>query len=135
MAGVNKVILVGHLGADPEVRFTGTGTAVANFNLATTEKFVAKGGEKQEKTEWHKIVAWGRLAEVCQKYLTKGKQIYVEGKLQTRQWEDKTGNTRYTTEVIVLSLVMLGKMGETSAVPDKGSVPAAPDQGDDTVPF
>ena len=134
MAGVNKVILVGHLGADPEVRFTGTGTAVANFNLATTEKFVAKGGEKQEKTEWHKIVAWGRLAEVAQKYLHKGKQIYVEGKIQTRQWEDKTGNTRYTTEIIVLSLVMLGKMGEISAVPEKGSVPAAPGE-DDSVPF
>ena len=100
MASVNKVILVGNLGADPEVRYTAGGSAVANFRIATTEQWTDKSGEKQEHTEWHKIVAWGRLGEICGEYLHKGKQVYVEGRLRTNEWEDRDGNRRFTTEVI-----------------------------------
>ena len=100
MSGVNKVILIGNLGGDPTVRYTPQGTAVANFNIATTERFTNRSGEKEERTEWHRIVAWGKLAEICQQYLKKGKQVYVEGRLQTRQWEDQQGQKRQTTEVV-----------------------------------
>ena len=96
---INKVILIGNLGADPEMRFTQSGTAVANFRIATSERFKDQSGEWQERTEWHRVVFFGRIAEVCGEYLTKGRQIYVEGRLQTRSWEDKDGVTRYTTEV------------------------------------
>ena len=108
MAGVNKVILVGRLGRDPEVRYTPSGTAVANFSIATSEQWTNKDGEKQERTEWHKIVAWRRLGEICGEYLHKGSQIYIEGRLQTRDWEDRDGNKRYTTEVIAQNMQMLG---------------------------
>ena len=108
MSGVNKVILVGRLGADPEVRYTSSGTAVAKFNLATSENWKDKDGSKQEKTEWHRVVAFGKLGEICGEYLSKGKQVYVEGKLQTRSWDDKDGNKKYTTEVNINSMVMLG---------------------------
>ena len=108
MSGVNKVILLGRLGADPEVRYTAGGTAVAKFNLATSETWKDKDGSKQEKTEWHRVVAFGKLGETCGEYLSKGKQVYVEGKLQTRSWEDKEGNKKYTTEVNVNNMVMLG---------------------------
>ncbi|MBM2838169.1 MAG: single-strand binding protein [Deltaproteobacteria bacterium] len=108
MSGVNKVILLGRLGADPEVRYTAGGTAVAKFNLATSETWKDKDGSKQEKTEWHRVVAFGKLGETCGEYLSKGKQVYVEGKLQTRSWEDKEGNKKYTTEVNVSNMVMLG---------------------------
>ena len=101
MAGsVNKVILVGNLGADPEVRYTPGGQPVANFRIATSENWVDKQGQKQERTEWHRIVAWGKLAELCGEYLAKGRQVFVEGKLQTRQWDDRDGNKRYTTELV-----------------------------------
>jgi single-strand DNA-binding protein len=99
MGSVNKVILVGNLGRDAELRYTPGGAPVATINLATTEVWNDKGGQRQEKTEWHRIVLWGKTAESLSEYLTKGKQIYVEGKLQTRQWDDKDGNKRYTTEV------------------------------------
>ena len=109
MRSVNKVILLGHLGADPEVRYTQGGTAVANLRIATNESYNDKtSGERIEKTEWHRVVAWGKLAEIVGQYLTKGRQVYIEGQLQTRQWQDKEGNTRYSTEVRASDLVMLG---------------------------
>lgn len=106
--GVNKVILVGNLGQDPELRYTGSGTAVCNFSLATTESYKDRDGNQVENTEWHRIVAWARLAEICGEYLKKGRQVYIEGQLQTRQWEDKDGNTRYTTEIKAREMQMLG---------------------------
>ena len=121
MAGVNKVILVGNLGSDPQVRYTPGGQAVANFNIATSERFNNKAGEKEERTEWHRIVAWGKLAEICQQYLKKGKQVYVEGRLQTRQWEDQQGQKRQTTEVVANVMQMLGRAGESSG--DFGGAP------------
>ena len=116
MASVNKVILVGNLGADPELRYTSSGTPVASFSLATREQWTNKGGEKGEKTEWHKIVAWGRLGEICGEYLHKGKQVYIEGRLQTRSWEDRDGNKRYTTEIVAQTMQMLGPAGKEGRV-------------------
>ena len=110
MAGINKVILVGNLGKDPEVRYLEGGTAVANFPLATSESFKDKTtGERKTITEWHNIVLWRGLAEIAEKYLKKGNQVYLEGKLRTRQWQDKEGNNRYTTEVVADNMQMLGK--------------------------
>lgn len=106
--GINKVILVGNLGGDPELRYTGGGTAVCNFTIATNESYKDSDGNQVDKTEWHRIVTWGRLAEICGEYLKKGRQVYIEGSLQTRQWEDKDGNTRYTTEVKAREMQMLG---------------------------
>jgi single-strand DNA-binding protein len=111
MGSVNKVILVGNLGRDAELRYTPGGAAVATLNLATTEVWNDKGGQKQEKTEWHRIVLWGKTAESLNEYLTKGKQIYVEGRLQTRNWEDKDGNKKYTTEIRGDRVVLLGGGG------------------------
>ncbi len=108
---VNKVILIGNLGADPELRYTGSGTAVCNLRLATNESYKDANGELVEKTEWHSIVAWARLAEICGEYLKKGSQVYFEGSLQTRQWEDKEGQTRYTTEVKAREMMMLDSKG------------------------
>ena len=113
MSGVNKVILIGNLGSDPQVRYTPTGTAVANFNIATTERYNNKAGEREERTEWHRIVAWGKLAEICQQYLKKGKQVYIEGRLQTRQWEDQQGQKRQSTEIVAQNMQMLGRAGES----------------------
>lgn len=109
---VNKAILVGNLGKDPELRYTGNGTAVASFSLATTEKFKNRNGEQQERTEWHNIVAWGPLAEICGKYLNKGKQIYCEGRIQNRSYDDRDGNKRYITEVVISEMQMLSRAGE-----------------------
>ena len=106
--GINKVILVGNLGSDPELRYTGSGTAVCNFSLATSESYKDRDGNQVENTEWHRVVAWARLAEICGEYLKKGRQVYIEGQLQTRQWEDKDGNTKYTTEVKAREMQMLG---------------------------
>jgi single-strand DNA-binding protein len=106
--GVNKVILIGNLGKDPEVRFTQGGQAVANFNIATSESWKDKNGQQQERTEWHRIVAWGKTAELCGEYLKKGRQVYIEGKLQTREWTDKEGQKRYTTEVVANNVTFLG---------------------------
>ena len=118
---VNKVILLGHLGADPEQRYTKSGTAVANFRIATNESYTDKStGERVERTEWHRVVAWAKLAEIVGEYLKKGRQVYIEGQLQTRQWEDKEGNTRYTTEVRASDMVMLGGRGGGEAVPAGG---------------
>ena len=114
MAGVNKVILVGHLGRDPELRYTQNGQAVANFSLATTESYAKRDGEREDRTEWHRIVAWGRLAEICAEYLSKGRQVYIEGRIQTREWEDREGEKRRTTEIVAREMQMLGRRGETS---------------------
>lgn len=115
MSGINKVILVGRLGGDPEVKAIGQGSTVAQFNVATSENWVDKSGQKQERTEWHRIVVWGKLAEICGKHLSKGRQVYVEGRLQTRNWEDKQGQKRYTTEIIANTVQFLGAAGERSA--------------------
>jgi len=126
MAGsVNKVILIGHLGADPEIRYTPSGQPVANFRLATSESWNDKQGQRQEKTEWHRIVAWGKLAELCGEYLAKGRQVYVEGRLQTRQWDDRDGNKKYTTEIQAQQITFLGGRGESAG---KRSEPAAAPQ-------
>jgi len=109
---LNKVMLIGNLGADPEVRFTSNGTTVAIFRVATTEKWTSKSGEAQQQTEWHNIVAWRRLAEICGEYLTKGSRVYIEGKLQTRKWQDQNGNNRYTTEIVVKEMKMLSPRPE-----------------------
>ncbi len=106
--GVNKAILIGNLGADPEVRFTPGGQAVANFRIATSESWNDKNGQKQERTEWHRIVVWGKVAELCGEYLKKGRQCYVEGRLQTREWTDKEGKKNFTTEVVANQVVFLG---------------------------
>lgn len=107
--GINKVILVGNLGRDPEVRYSPSGQAVANVTLATSESWKDKNtGEKQERTEWHRVVFFGRLAEIAGEYLKKGAQIYIEGRLQTRKWQDKEGNDRYTTEIVANEMQMLG---------------------------
>ena len=111
MGSVNKVILVGNLGRDAELRYTPGGAAVATLNMATTEVWNDKAGQRQEKTEWHRVVLWGKIAESLTEYLTKGKQIYVEGRLQTRQWDDKDGNKRYTTEIRGDRIVLLGGGG------------------------
>lgn len=112
MASVNKVILIGNLGSDPEVRYTPSGAAVANFNIATNESWRDKNGQDQERTEWHKIVVWGKQAENCGEYLSKGRTVYVEGRLQTRDWTDKEGNKRYTTEIVANTIQFLGGPGE-----------------------
>ena len=127
MAGVNKVILVGRLGADPEVRYTNTGTAVANFNMATSSSYTDKSGEKTEKTEWHRIVAFGKLGEICGEYLAKGKQVYIEGRLQTRDWEDRDGNKRKTTEIVAGVMQMLGAAGDRVRGDTSDSAPSAND--------
>lgn len=120
MAGVNKVMLIGNLGADPEIRYTADGTAVATFRIATSRRWTNKNGEKVDQTEWHRIVAWRRLGEICAQYLSKGKQVYIEGRLQTRSWEGKDGNKRWTTEIIAQNLQMLGRAGDVMDVPEGG---------------
>ena len=147
MGSVNKVILVGNLGRDAELRYTPGGAAVATLNLATTEVWNDKGGQRQEKTEWHRVILWGKQAESLQEYLTKGKQIYVEGRLQTRQWDDKDGNKKYTTEIKADRITLLGGAGGggRSSTMDRGerggSAHASPDEPpmepitDDDIPF
>ena len=111
MASVNKVILVGNLGRDPELRYIPSGQAVANFTLATNERWRDKDGNNQERTEWHRIVVWGKSAENCAQFLQKGRSVYIEGKLQTQEWEDKDGNKRRTTEVVAQTVQFLGGRG------------------------
>jgi len=139
MASVNKVILVGNLGADPEVRYTPSGRAVASFRIATTEQWTGKDGEKTERTEWHRIVAWARLGEICGEYLRKGSQVYVEGRLQTRQWEDKEGNKRYTTEIVAQTMQMLGsaagKGGMAKSTEERFPTEEPVSIPDDDIPF
>jgi single-strand DNA-binding protein len=141
MASLNKVMLIGNLGKDPEVRFTAAGQAVASFSLATSEKFKGKTGEWEERTEWHNITLWGKLAEIAGEYLSKGKTIYVEGRLQTRKWQDKSGNDRYSTDIVGDKMQMLSPKGERSG----GEVSSAPKSSasnyeeppfqDDDIPF
>lgn len=121
MSGINKVILVGRLGGDPEVKAIGQGSTVAQFNIATSENWVDKSGQKQERTEWHRVVVWGKLAEICGKHLSKGRQVYVEGRLQTRNWEDKQGQKRYTTEIVANTVQFLGAAGERSSSSHAGA--------------
>ncbi|RPJ08762.1 MAG: single-stranded DNA-binding protein [Deltaproteobacteria bacterium] len=140
MAGVNKVILIGYLGADPEVRYSSNGTTVANFRMATSENRLSKTGEKTTVTEWHRIVAFGKLAEICRDYLSKGKQIYIEGKIRTRSWEDKEGNKKFTTEILANQMQMLSSAGgaSSSSGPERGEgglEPETPPIQDDDVPF
>jgi single-strand DNA-binding protein len=139
MASVNKVILVGNLGADPEVRYTPSGKAVATFNVATKEQWTGKDGEKTERTEWHKIVAWARLGEICGEYLHKGSQVYVEGRLQTKSWEDKEGNKRYTTEIVAQIMQMLGsaagKGGTAKSTEERFPTEEPVTIPDDDIPF
>ena len=145
-SGVNKCILIGRLGKDPDVRYTSNGGAVANFNLATNESWTDKAGQKQERTEWHRIVVWGKLGELCGQYLSKGRQAYVEGRLQTRDWTDKDGNKRYTTEIVAQNIQFLGgSAGQGQSASAGGSPDFVPppsdgpdmggDSGGDEVPF
>ncbi len=147
--GVNKVILIGNLGADPEVRFTPAGAAVANFRIATNESWVDKNQQKQERTEWHRIVVWGKLAELCGEYLKKGRQAYIEGRLQTREWTDKEGKKNYTTEIVANTVQFLGGgaagaggprtdgggKGGNDFGPPAGEDMGPPPSGGDDIPF
>jgi single-strand DNA-binding protein len=135
MAGVNKAILVGNLGRDPELRYTQNGQAVVNFTLATSETWTDKSGERVERTEWHRIVVWGKTGEMCAQYLSKGRTVYVEGRIQTREWEDKDGNKRYTTEINAQTVNFIGPRtgggggaGAGAGEPDAGA--GEPDAGD-----
>ena len=131
MAGVNKIILLGHIGKDPEVRHLESGKAVANFSLATSETYKNKQGEKVTNTEWHNIVLWSPLAEIAERFLKKGGQVYIEGKLTTRSWDDKDGNKRYTTEVVGRELTLLGGKSEGSGSQGQQS----PEGNSDYLPF
>jgi single-strand DNA-binding protein len=111
-SSLNKALLIGHLGRDPEIRYTADGSPVANFSLATNEFWVDKNGTRQERTEWHNIVAWSKLADIAKRYLTKGRQVYVEGRIRTREWDDREGHKRRTTEIIASTLVLLGGRAE-----------------------
>ncbi|MCK5127403.1 MAG: single-stranded DNA-binding protein [candidate division Zixibacteria bacterium] len=141
MASVNKAILIGNLGSDPELRYTAGGQAVANFNIATTEKWRDKDGQMQENTEWHRIVLWARQAEIAKEYLKKGSAVYIEGRIQTRSYEDKDGNKRYTTEIVGQRMQFLGGRGSGGGGMDNGpsDPPPAPpgniDSEDDDLPF
>jgi single-strand DNA-binding protein len=152
---VNKVILVGNLGKDPELRYTASGAAVATFSLATSERYKDRNGESQEKTEWHTVVAWRQLAEICGKYLVKGKQVYIEGRIQYRTYDDRDGNKRYVTEIVADQMQMLSRGSEEGSSggggysrPAAASAPAAaansgpstqydepPFNPDDDIPF
>ncbi len=122
MASVNKVILVGNLGRDPELRYTQNGQAVANFSVATTDRWNSKEGQREERTEWHRIVAWGKTAELCAQYLSKGRSVYIEGRIQSREWEDREGQKRNTTEIVAQTVQFLGGRGGSGGggMPDDG---------------
>jgi single-strand DNA-binding protein len=138
MAGVNKVILVGNLGKDPEVKYLDSGVAVANFSLATTENYKNKEGERVSQTEWHNIVLWRGLAEVAEKWLKKGSSVYIEGKIKTRKWEDKDGNTRYNTEILADNMTMLGGKSNadaTSPVSSESTTSKSSEDTADDLPF
>ena len=140
---INKAILIGNLGRDPEIRYTQSGLAVANFSIATSEKWKDKNsGEWQERTEWHRIVAFGKLGEICGEYLSKGRQVYIEGRIQTREWEDKDGNKRYTTEIVANEMKMLGPKNSGGTYKPSGPPempeydgPPLPEDQDDDIPF
>ncbi len=131
MASLNKVLLIGNLGKDPEVRYTTSGTAVASFSLATSERLKNKGGEWEERTEWHNITLWGRLAEIAGEYLAKGKSVYLEGRIQTRKWQDRDGTNRYTTEIVADRMQMLGaRNGSGTTGGGNGGAGGQMDSGD-----
>lgn len=144
MAGLNKVTLIGNLGKDPEVKHLDSGAVVANFSMATTESYIDKSGNKVDQTEWHNIVFWRKQAEIAEKYLSKGKQVYVEGKIRTRSWDDKDGNKRYTTEILGDRFIILGRKDDdvnnntnkpSSDVSSSQSNDSEEDKGDDDLPF
>ena len=140
MASVNKVILIGNLGRDPEVKYTQNSTAVANLSVATNEVWTDKSGQKLERTEWHRVVVWGKQAQVLAEHLVKGKQVYVEGSLQTRSWDDRDGNKRYTTEVRAVRVLMLGRPEGARTEPEvpgpeAGPEPGGPEVNGEEVPF
>ncbi|MSP17901.1 MAG: single-stranded DNA-binding protein, partial [Myxococcales bacterium] len=118
--GVNKVILIGNLGADPELKYTSGGQAVCDLRMATNESWTDKQGQKQERTEWHRVVLWGKPAEICKQYLSKGSRVYIEGRLQTRSWDDKEGQKRYSTEIVANDFMFLGGKGEGAAAGAEG---------------
>ena len=139
MASLNRVLLIGNLGADPELSYTPSGTAKATMRMATHEVWTNKSGEKGERTEWHRVIVWGRLAEICGEYLAKGRQIFIEGRLQTRSWEDRDGNKRWTTEIVASNMQMLGSPREEARSemepPTAGlEMPDGP-ESDDDIPF
>ena len=139
---VNKVILVGRLGRDPETRYTSGGQAVCNFTMATDEVYKDRAGERQKRTEWHRIVVWAKLAEICQQYLKKGSLVYIEGRIQSRQWDDRDGNKRTTVEVVANTMKMLGPRAEAAPPPEAAAehsgeeaAPPAPEISDEDIPF
>lgn len=134
--GINKALLIGNLGADPEVRYTAGGSAVANVRLATAESWRDKdSGEQQERTEWHRVVFFGRLAEIVGEYLRKGSQVYVEGRIQTRKWQDRDGNDRYSTEIVANEMQMLGGRSDGGGDPRPAAAPATTPAGPDEPPM
>jgi single-strand DNA-binding protein len=146
MASLNRVILIGNLGKDPDVRYTESGNVMATFPLATSEKFKNKAGDVEERTEWHNITLWARLAEIAGEYLAKGKSVFIEGRLKTRKWQDREGKDRYSTEIIGEKMLMLGggngshaqgskggSGGNAGSVQDVGEMPFSP--GEDEIPF
>lgn len=136
---INKVMLIGRLGADPEIRYTPSGAEVATFRIATSEVWTNKNGEKEERTEWHRIVAWRNLAKICGEYLSKGRLVYIEGKIRTRSWEDRDGNKRSTTEIEASEMKMLGASGDQDRKPKEPDRDAAPqparDKEEEDIPF
>ena len=137
MASVNKVIILGNLGRDPELRHTSGGQPVATLSVATNEQWTDKSGERQERTEWHKVVVWGRQAETCSQYLSKGRSVFLEGRLQTRKWQDKEGNDRYTTEIVADRVQFVGAAaaGGDERLDPGPAEPAAAAGGDSDIPF
>ena len=133
---LNKVLLIGRLGKNPEIRYTPDGLAIANFSVATDEGYKDKDGNYKSNTEWHRIVAFGKLAEICGEYLTKGKQVYIEGRIQTRTWNDQNGEKKYSTEIIANNLIMLdSRQDSISNVPSNNNVSVSNENNDDDIPF
>jgi single-strand DNA-binding protein len=133
--GLNKVMIIGHLGRDPEMRYTPSGRPVASFSVAVSRNWKSSNGERKSETEWFKIVAWGRLAEICKEYLHKGQQVYIEGRLQTRQWEDKEGQQRTSVEVVANEMTMLGERREKGMSDNLSAEPPPPEMDEDEFPF
>jgi single-strand DNA-binding protein len=132
---LNKVMLIGNLGGDPELRYTSSGVAVANFNIATSMKWNDPDGNTQEKTEWHTIVAWRKLAEICGEYLKKGRRVYIEGRLQTRSWDDKNGVKHWKTEIVADDMIMLDGRGEATVEPTQPAEQPGVAEKDEDLPF
>ena len=132
---LNKAMLIGNLGSDPELRYTSSGVAVANFNIATSMKWTDPDGNAQEKTEWHSIVAWRKLAEICGEWLKKGRRVYIEGRIQTRTWDDKNGVKHWKTEIIADDMIMLDGRGEAAAEPIPPTEEAGPAEKEEDLPF